>query len=732
MIPDTPKPEHERQLAEAFNTALPRKLTREQIDEVREEYFPHVQFVACLGNKKPVDWRDPENAADGWTGRGKPTFKPMSDRAYERAALLAVFPSSMRLVGVDVDYGGRAVADQLADLYPYATYITPSRRPDGWHVWFAVDTDVFESKDYSFGGGSGQTRGSENYLICWDPEGFVDMCRRLHQCDQPVPANALRAHLGLPIPGTKTGRAAPASALRKEADPLRSSDLPATIQVQILRLHQALQDKRGERHTTLISEAGSILRRIRGAGLDPGQYTDLLLPDNPGPGVDMDKARKTVEAALKYALDAELDIAQNVPAGERERLGPLDDALKSAWAAKSQEAPDYDALIRAIKSAWADVQDLRLSKETGRLMRDYRAVVWDTVTDLEGSQLDAEIRGRFIMPARPHHHAHVSSLMDGVHAPVDWVVDGWIPSGMVSLLGGHGEVGKSFASLWLCMRIALGEVRWFDVLEGTHQTELGTRPPEVMQEGRVLYAGFEDTLDTMYSRVFRKFIEGQDDAVLEKVRDNVCVLRGTSPLFAPLAGKHRDTQLRITEAGRIFEDAVKTIVPRLVVIDPIVAAFSGNISDSVAVRAFIRFLQRLAEDTGAAILMVGHLPKGGTSTARSFASAGSADWQNGSRAAMTLMRDVKMRKNKAGEWVPAKDPDGRVIYLNSLTLRLEKGNHARRKPDLKLWWGPDAGSGLVIYPHSYGGADSEPTNGQTAARPPKAPSQPIDDEELPF
>lgn len=77
-----------------------------------------------------------------------------------------------------------------------------------------------------------------------------------------------------------------------------------------------------------------------------------------------------------------------------------------------------------------------------------------------------------------------SKLMETKLPPIRYIVDGFMPQGL-HVLAGAPKVGKSYLTLWLCSRVALGEPLW-DM--ETHRCD-------------VLYISLEDTPERIRSRL---------------------------------------------------------------------------------------------------------------------------------------------------------------------------------------------------------------------------------------
>ncbi len=247
-----------------------------------------------------------------------------------------------------------------------------------------------------------------------------------------------------------------------------------------------------------------------------------------------------------------------------------------------------------------------------------------------------------------------------------WLVEGWLPVGRVGLLTGTGGAGKSRLALQLCLGLAAARGDWlpsFDLIP-TEEPVLPILPDA--NPVRCVIASWEDDPETIMRRAYRMGRKwdtyAQEETVgplpwvTQKVGNRIaCVdLAGCGPLWGPTeeGSRHVSTVGELTEAGRRVRREAQDWGAGLLVIDPLAAAYGGDENVRPLVRAFMADWEAWARDTGCAVLIIAHPPKGGAS-----GYSGSTDWQAAARFLWIL------------ESVEGTDPP-------RMELRLEKSNYA--------------------------------------------------------
>jgi len=164
--------------------------------------------------------------------------------------------------------------------------------------------------------------------------------------------------------------------------------------------------------------------------------------------------------------------------------------------------------------------------------------------------------------------------------PIEWVVNGLINAGGLSMLVGPYKGGKSTLLRILCACVATGH------------PFLGR---EVLQ-GRVGYAGLEERFDDLM-RHFRTLFTGTDEAMQN---------------LAMVSAGDEWVPGKLEDRFDVIEQSIDRHSLRLLVIGPIQDLIQfGNTNDYAEVKTKVRGLKRVAERTGCAIMADHHFNKYG-------------------------------------------------------------------------------------------------------------------------
>lgn len=171
---------------------------------------------------------------------------------------------------------------------------------------------------------------------------------------------------------------------------------------------------------------------------------------------------------------------------------------------------------------------------------------------------------------------------DVVPVAVDWLWPGWLAAGKLHLIGGAPGTGKTTLAAGLAAIVTRGG-RWPD----GSRARIGSV---------VIWSGEDDNADTLNPRLRAAGADMQRVHVIERVID-----RGEAYPFDPA----RDMDV-LREALQAIPDV------RLIVVDPVVSAISGDSHKNAEVRRGLQPLVDLAASVGGALLGVTHFSKGTT------------------------------------------------------------------------------------------------------------------------
>jgi len=200
---------------------------------------------------------------------------------------------------------------------------------------------------------------------------------------------------------------------------------------------------------------------------------------------------------------------------------------------------------------------------------------------------------------------------------VNWLWKPYIPSGMITLIQGDGGEGKTTISLAIAAAVTRGEplpcVKGNDGKEGTNMGDNwggGNAAPSI--PANVIIQNAEDS----YSQTIRPRLEqlGADCDMINVVDEG---------------------EQALSFSDERIEQAIIKTGAKLYILDPLQAYFGGaNMNGANTVRPLMKHLGAVAERTGCAIVLVGHLnKKGGKSKYRGL---GSIDIFAAARSVLTI------------------------------------------------------------------------------------------------
>ena len=191
--------------------------------------------------------------------------------------------------------------------------------------------------------------------------------------------------------------------------------------------------------------------------------------------------------------------------------------------------------------------------------------------------------------------------------PQTWVIPGWLPEREVGVLAARGNTGKSYLTLQLCYALASGE-GW--ELLGFADTPLPEPAP-------VLLANWEDPRDVVDDRLdwLEKLLcdHNPNRTRRREAPANLHILDGDElRRRGSMWGRGYNMQSmgeRLAAWHAVLEGAA-AVKPKLLVLDPLTAAYAANEIERAQVWEFVNALYLWARDTNCSVLLLSHPPKG--------------------------------------------------------------------------------------------------------------------------
>lgn len=215
-------------------------------------------------------------------------------------------------------------------------------------------------------------------------------------------------------------------------------------------------------------------------------------------------------------------------------------------------------------------------------------------------------------------HRSWKERVDSHEGPPDFVIDGYIPKGILTTFYGQDGLGKSTLTMVLAIQVAVGRETLFTA----------AKPPQ-----RVLYISSEDPERAVVDRFKRitgmlKLTEEEFEQLErnfempDMIGEDITVMR-----FG------YDGERRLLPFAAQLEARLETDDLDWVILDPISDLFADNESDFTKVAAMLRHLNALASKYDTAVMLIGHPAKDENST-----YGGSRAWSSKSRSRLLLRK----------------------------------------------------------------------------------------------
>ena len=218
-----------------------------------------------------------------------------------------------------------------------------------------------------------------------------------------------------------------------------------------------------------------------------------------------------------------------------------------------------------------------------------------------------------------------------------WLVQGWIPDAAVSTLAGQGAIGKTRLALQIAVAVATGELR---PLLPRHSSDL----PAMMTHEKpspVVWASWETRAGD-----FQERLRAACGGALEELSHNLTYLnmRPHGALWGSRQGAHTSAVGGPLPAWDKLRRYATEKEAKLLVLDPLAAAYASNENDRSLVRAYLASLAQWADEEGCAVLQISHPPK--------YAEqpySGSTDWEAGVQAMLSLGACTAHKRSRNGK-----------------------------------------------------------------------------------
>ncbi len=205
--------------------------------------------------------------------------------------------------------------------------------------------------------------------------------------------------------------------------------------------------------------------------------------------------------------------------------------------------------------------------------------------------------------------------------PQAWAFKGWIPSGLVTVLGAHGGTGKSMFSLIAAICLAAG-----------HEF-LGQQCEPI----KACYFSAEDGPDILYPRMAAICDALDEDPAT--LADRLTVIDAESnPVLFEEVTTGKSAMITTPTYAALLEHIQQTGC-KFVIIDGASDTYDGEENARRQVRAYMRSLRILAQATNAAIVLLAHVPKTNTRGQSTESYSGSTAWHNSARSRLALVVD---------------------------------------------------------------------------------------------
>lgn len=225
--------------------------------------------------------------------------------------------------------------------------------------------------------------------------------------------------------------------------------------------------------------------------------------------------------------------------------------------------------------------------------------------------------------------------------PKRFVIERLAPAGEVTLFTGPGSAGKSLLAQQLATAAAAGKETLGFQIEATSS----------------IYVTCEDDVDQLHWR--QEHISAALGSPMDCLAGKLHLASLRGHIGNELATFAQDGRLLPTSSYKRLVATLQRTGARVAFLDNVAHLFAGNENDRGEVTRFVNLLNRLAGETDAAIILLGHPNKSGDSY------SGSTAWLNAVRSHFSIEHDPE---------------------TDARTLNLGKANYAQKGDQVRFFW----------------------------------------------
>ena len=256
--------------------------------------------------------------------------------------------------------------------------------------------------------------------------------------------------------------------------------------------------------------------------------------------------------------------------------------------------------------------------------------------------------------------------------PIRWVLEGFLPLGIVAAIVAQGGVGKSQLLMQLGYSVATG------IMLAGHWP--------VGEVGTVLMLCAEDSNEEIHRRVHRihkQVGSAMTPAMKASLKDNFLIrsVAGMDALLTQLARNNEIVQTLLTQ--QLLMTAQQADNLKLIILDPAARFRGGDENSNLHATRFVQTLEYLALHTGATVLLAHHSAK--------HANTSKETNQDASRGASALTDGIRWQMaltslTSAVKGYKDLPPETRHLYMEA---KLVKTNYTAPQPSVLLFRGDD-------------------------------------------